>query len=250
MKRARAFTLVELLVAMAVSMVLIAALLGLLSGTLSMWERGRGTMTSFSSARFLLERISDECTGVMVRAGGMEFAENLEADAFTAGATQPVGGISESLFAVTPYLNHQAGDLCVIAYRHNRGAATLERAFVPSADAWGAGGGGRYRSSGYAALEWRTVARGIIEFEIRAFTESEVNASAATPALAGWASENATRTEHYGKRPARIVVRLVMADDKTLSRLSGIAPGDPKYTEFVRRNAREFVSEVDLPPAT
>lgn len=243
------FTLTELLVAMAVSMILIAALLGLLSNTLSVWERGRGTMVSFSSARFLLERISDECTGAVVRSGAVEFVENLQGTAFTSNSSQPVDRVSENVFLVTPYLNHQAGDLCVIAYRHNRSAATLERAFVPSADAWAVGGASRYRAAGYAALEWRPVARGVVEFEIRSFTESEVNTAAAVPAEAGWQSENATRTEQHGKRPARLVVRLMMVDDKTLSRLSGSQPGDSRYTEFMRRHAREFTSEVDLPPA-
>lgn len=241
MKKTRAFTLVELLLALAITSILVVLLVSVVSATLGAWQQGRNRIGTFSIARQHLSRIGDEIIGAVAATGRVEFVEN---DARLAGGTPADPEKSENVFFVAPYPNSGAGDLCVIAYRHNATAYTLERAFKDSAAAWAAGSVNRFKILGYnGALEWRKVADGVVEFELRSYSQSDLDTN--TTPLPSWNS--ASSGTMAGKTPRRVVLRLKTVDDKTLARLAALSPGSPAYTQVLLQSARDFTADVNLP---
>src|SRR5436190_656089 len=117
-KRARGFTLLEMLVAMAITTILVVLLVNVVSVALAIWEQGRNQIDTFANARQVLGRIADEISGAVAAPAAREvdFVENLST---IQGTTAPVPKLSENVFFVAPYPNVMSGDLCVIAYRHN-----------------------------------------------------------------------------------------------------------------------------------
>ena len=241
-RRFQGFTLVELLLAVAITSVLVMLLVSVVSAALNVWEQGRNQIDTLANARQVLGRIADELKGAIASAAPnqIEFSENVPG--FGAFQDQT----SENLFFVAPYPNTAAGDLCVIAYRHNTVTHELERAFVDSQSAWT--GAPKYQSSGYANLQWRPIAQGVLEFEIQSYSQSDLDTSASpTPVPASWASTGAAPM--LGNTPRQVVIRIKVVDEKALARLAGLSPGNAVYDRVVTHSAREFTATVMLSAA-
>jgi len=232
------FTLVELLVALAITSVLVLLLGNIVSAALKVWQQGRNRLDTFSNARFILSRIGDEISGAIAQSGRVQFVEDYP---FSPGpsATTP---IAENVFFVAPYPNQQAGDLCAIAYALDTNTHQLQRAFKDSDQAWTIGATNRYRAQGYAnAMEWRTVANGVLEFEIQSYSQADIDSPSPTPApRSAWDSEAAS-----GSLPKRITLRLKIVDDKTAIALGTLTPGSA-FDRLVQEKAREFLYDITL----
>jgi prepilin-type N-terminal cleavage/methylation domain-containing protein len=237
-KRYAGFTLVELLVALAITSVLVLLLGNVVSAALKVWEQGRNRLDTFSNARFILGRIGDEISGAIAQSGRVQFVEDYP---FSPGpsATTPT---AENVFFVAPYPNQQGGDLCVIAYALDTNTHQLRRAFKDSEQAWTIGATNRYHAQGYAnAMEWRTVANGVLEFEVQSYSQADIDTPSPTPVpRSSWDSEAAG-----GNLPKRITLRFKIVDDKTAVALGTLAPG-PAYDRLVQEKAREFLYDVTL----
>jgi prepilin-type N-terminal cleavage/methylation domain-containing protein len=158
MRRDQGFSLAELLIALAVTAILIVLLGNIVSATLTAWQQGRNRLDTFSNARQIIGRIADELSAAIALRDRIEFVEN----SGSLGGAPPTPKTSETVFFVAPYPNSGSGDLCVVAYRHNAAERRLERAFKNSTEAWAPGAATRYRAGGYSsgsnALVWRPVA--------------------------------------------------------------------------------------------
>lgn len=261
MRYNRAFTLVELLVAVALTAGLLGLLMSVISGGLNMWQRGRNQIETFATARQTLNRLADELKGATARGGQIEFSENLTTGEFTVGGPSPTPnpqptpqiGVSENLFFVAPYPNTAAGDLCVIAYRHidtdqsagGTNSHTLQRGLVDSQNAWSSAA--RYRSSGYSTVDWRTIARGVLEFEVKAYSQTDLDTNATPSPWPSWNSEGVT-TGMAGNTPRRIVVRMKVIDEKALARLNALPATGVARDRVIAQSVREFTADVSLPP--
>jgi prepilin-type N-terminal cleavage/methylation domain-containing protein len=244
MKRNRAFTIVELLVALAITSLLVVLLVNVVTAALNVWQQGRNQIDTFANARQTLGRIADEIKGAVAAPNRIEFSENLLA---LQGNGTTNAGTSENVFFVAPYPNSGAGDLCVIAYRHNGDTHELQRAFIDSQSAWSAGSS-RYQSSGYANYTWRTIATGVLEFEIQSYSQQDLDT--ASPAPPSWNSITGSPAEPtmLGNAPRRIVIRVKVVDDRTETKLVGLSAGNATYDRLITRAAREFTTDVVLPP--
>jgi prepilin-type N-terminal cleavage/methylation domain-containing protein len=251
--RARAFTLVEMLVALAITSLLVILLVNVVSAALAVWEQGRNQIDTFANARQVLGRIADEIIGTIAAPSPnqVEFSENLPA----LGSFQ--SGTSENIFFVAPYPNTGAGDLCVIAYRHNSATHELQRAFLNSQNAWSIGSP-RYQGGGYnfqdpnnkwpdGSVQWRTLAAGVLEFEIQSYSQQDLDAASPTPTPAQWNSISGS-SSMVGNTPRQVVIRIKVVDDRTLVKLTGLIPGNATYDRLVNRAARQFTASVLLPP--
>jgi len=250
MKRSRGFTLVELLVALAITTVLVVLLVNVVSAALNIWEQGRNQIDTFASARQTLGRIVDEIQGAIAAPSPqpIEFSENLTS---IQGSTAPVAATSENVFFIAPYPNSQSGDLCVIAYRHNNDTHTLERGFIDSQAAWSSAAATRYQSALYpnsnTNWQWRVVANGVLEFEIQSYSQTDLDTASSTPSPSPWDSLNGSPAM-VGNTPRRVLIRIKVVDDRTLTKLSGLFPGNATYDRLVAKAAREFTASVLLPP--
>lgn len=261
--RVNAFTLVELLLALAITSILIVLLVNVVSAALNVWEQGRNQIDTFAVARQTLGRIADEIKGTSAATNQVEFSENLTVTPFVTGGPSPAPNPqptpqltkSENIFFVTSYPNSTAGDLCVIAYRHididqnpqPNNSHTLQRAFLNSQSAWNGGAVTRYRSNGYTSLDWRTVARGVLEFEIQSYSQQDLdNATSPSPTPADWNSVSGASTM-LGNTPREVVVRMKVIDDRALAKVTGLSPGNAVYDRIVNRAAREFTASIMLP---
>lgn len=245
-----AFTLVELLVALAISSILIVLLFNVVTAALNVWEQGRNQIDTLANARQALGRIADEIKGAIASPvpNQIEFSENV---ATLQGTTLPQQQTSENVFFVAPYPNSAAGDLCVIAYRHNADTHELQRTFLHSQNAWN--GAPRYRVVGYAILQsppqWRTIARGVLEFEIQSYAQADLDSSVSpSPTPADWNSVSASGAM-IGNTPREVVIRMRVIDEKALARITGLSAGDAVYDRTVNRSAREFTASVTMPAA-
>lgn len=244
--RQRGFTLVELLVAVAITSGLVVLLMSVVSGTLNIWQRGLNQVDTFSNARQVLTRIADEIQGATAATGQIEFSENLSA---LQGTTAPVAGLSENVFFVAPYPNSAAGDLCIVAYRLNSDTHELQRAFIKSDDAWNVitPGSNRYRSAGVSAgvytPGWRTIAQGVLEFEVISFAQSDLDNNA-TPNQT-WNSETGG-SYMLGNVPRRAILRIRVIDDKALARLNALPASGAAHDLVLAQSARQFSTEVTL----
>lgn len=240
-KPTRGFTLVELLLALAITSILVILLVNVVAAALSVWEQGRNQIDTYASARQVLGRIADEIKGATASPTPLqvEFSENLT----SLGTFQ--AGTSENVFFVTPYPNSRSGDLCVLAYRHNNGTHTLERGFVDSQTAWT--GAPKYQASGYANLQWRTVASGVLEFEVLSYSQQDLDSIASPSPRPDWSSLSGGSTM-IGNTPRQVVIRIKIIDDRTLVKLAGLSAGNATYDRLVNRAAQEFTASVTLPP--
>jgi prepilin-type N-terminal cleavage/methylation domain-containing protein len=246
-KPTRAFTLLELLLAMAITSILVVLLVNVVSATLSVWAQGRNRIDTFSSARQILDRIADEIKGARATPNQIEFSENVT---FTEGPTF-VANTSENIFFVAPYPNISAGDLCVIAYRHNATTHELQRAFKDSQAAWLPSAATRYRMAGYGftASDWRTIASGVLEFEIQSYSQQDLDSGVSpspTPADT-WSSVSGIPIM-TGNTPREVRLRIKVFDDRTLARLNVLPPGSSTYNQLVNSAAREFTADIMLLP--
>jgi len=244
-KRPHAFTLVELLVALAITSILVVLLANVVSATLSAWQQGRNRLDTFSNARQLIGRIQDEITAAVASKDQVQFVENATELNGTASATAKT---SENVFFVAPYPNSGSGDLCVIAYRHDSTRHRLERRFKESSAAWNVPAAGRYKVGSYpdpSPTEWRSVADGVMEFEIRSYSQDDLDKDR-SPADA-WNSAEVGNSAMEGKTPRRVVLRLKVVDDRTLVRVASMAPNSTAYNEALTRGARELFADFSLP---
>jgi prepilin-type N-terminal cleavage/methylation domain-containing protein len=247
MKRpSRGFTLVELLVSLAISVVLILLLVTVVSAALSAWQQGHNQIDTFANARQALGRIADEIKGAIASAAPLqiEFSENVAVLA----TTLPQQGTSENVFFVAPYPNSAAGDLCVIAYRHDSSSRELQRTFLHSQTAWD--GAPKYQAAGYAILQsppqWRTVAKGVLEFEIQSYSQADLDSAVSpSPTPADWKSITGTAAM-LGNTPREVVIRMKVVDDKTLPKLGALSAGTAVYDRLINRAARQFTANVQL----
>src|SRR5437773_3503617 len=80
MRRWSAFTMVELLVALAITVILVLLLTSVVAATLSAWTQGRNRLDTYSNARQILGRLSDELKGAVanpaVSGSQIQFVEN------------------------------------------------------------------------------------------------------------------------------------------------------------------------------
>ena len=244
-RRSPGFTLLELLVALAITSVLVILLVSVVSAALNVWEQGRNRIDTFANSRQVLGRLCDEIKGATAKSGQLEFAENLTSGPFTTGGTAPVARTSENIFFVASYPNIGTGDLCVIAYRHKTTTKTLERAFVESEAAWNASPGPRYTAAGYGAgsLKWKAVVERVLEFEVRSYSQGNLDNNQVPPDT--WNS-GGTDVAMTGNTPRYVVVRLKVVNDKTLPRLNALTPGSTPFNTLVNSTAREFMADVSL----
>jgi type II secretory pathway pseudopilin PulG len=247
MKRSHAFTLAELLVALAITVILVLLLTSVVAATLGAWTQGRNRLDTYSNARQLLGRLSDELRGAAANpamsGSQIQFVENVGFGAVPA----PTPGTAESVFFVAPYPNLGAGDLCNIAYSLDSTTRELKRAFRSSDQVWADGTGNRYQASGhtYIASEWHVIAAGVLQFELQCFSQSNLDNN--QPAAVTWDSESSD-VNMIGKAPRRIVVRLQMVDDRAATQLAGLTVGSASYNLIVQRSARQFTADISLPP--
>jgi prepilin-type N-terminal cleavage/methylation domain-containing protein len=248
-KRTRAFTLIEMLVALAITSVLVILLVNVVAAALAVWEQGRNQIDTFVNARQVLGRIADEISGGIAAPSPrvVEFSENLPS---IRGTTAPATTTSENVFFVAPYPNVSSGDLCIISYRHNADTRTLERGFIESQLAWKNGNATRYQSSAYSSSDWqwRVIANGVLEFEIQSYSQQDLddNASPSPTPIASWSSTTSTPP---GNAPRQIIIRIKVVDDRTLVKLAGLSPGNATYDRLVNRAARQFTASAMLPPS-
>jgi prepilin-type N-terminal cleavage/methylation domain-containing protein len=259
-QRTRAFTLVEMLVALAITSVLVVLLVNVVSAALAVWEQGRNQIDTFANARQVLARIGDEISGAIASSSprAVDFSENLTSIVAPSG-TSPIPTKSENVFFVAPYPNVDSGDLCVIAYRHNNVAPyKLERGFIEShaactgkTAASSTPSPTRYQSSLYpnsnTAWQWRTIATGVLEFEIQSYSQADLD-STASPSPAPTASWSSTSSSPVGNTPREVIIRIKVVDDRTLVKLNSVAIGSATYNRLVNRAARQFTASVMLPP--
>lgn len=241
--RVTGFTLLELLLALAISSILIVLLVNVVAAALNVWEQGRNQIDTFANSRQALGRIVDEIKGAVASPAPnqVEFSENLAA---LQGSNSPQPTTSENIFFVAPYPNSASGDLCAIAYRLNTDTHELQRAFVDSQTAW-TSGAPKYQVAGYANLQWRTVAAGVLEFEIQSYSQADLDQSPTPTPAASWNSISGGSVM-VGNIPRQVVIRIKVVDDRTLAKLVGLAPGNPIYDRLVNRAARGFTSSVML----
>jgi hypothetical protein len=247
-KQLRAFTLMEMLLALATTSVLVILLVNVVAAALTIWEQGRNQIDTLANARQILGRITDEISGAIAAPAPrvVEFSENLTS---IQGPTAPVPVTSENVFFVAPYPNINSGDLCIIGYRHNANTRTLERGFIDSQVAWKNGNASRYQSSIYSSADWqwRTIANGILEFEIQSYSQTDLDSASPTPTpIASWTS---TSSSPVGNAPRQIIIRIKVVDDRTLVKLTGLSMGNAIYDRLVSRAARQFTASVLLPAA-
>jgi type II secretory pathway component PulJ len=247
-KQLRAFTLMEMLLALAITSVLVILLVNVVAATLTVWEQGRNQVDTLANARQVLGRIADEISGAIAAPAPqvVEFSENLTS---IQGNTAPVPVTSENVFFVAPYPNINSGDLCIIGYRHNANTRTVERGFIDSQVAWKNGNANKYQSPFYSSADWqwRTIANGILEFEIQSYSQTDLDSASPTPTpIASWTS---TTSSPVGNAPRQIIIRIKVVDDRALFKLTGLSPGNATYDRLVSRAARQFTASVLLPPA-
>ena len=235
--RRAAFTLVEILVATAISSTILLAIFALLGSSLTLFNRTSHAIGQSADARFALERISADLSGIVITSGTIQCVEN-HPSLYSGIPSYNAADKNGSLFFVTPSLNAGAGDLCVVAYRLNRRSLALERAMVDSASAWS--NSPKYLASGYPSLDWEPVAGNAVEFEIHLFTylEASLPELPATPSVANWDSE-------ADGRPALASVNISFIDPPTASRIreeGGLGVSDSPITAPVI-----FTRIIDLP---
>lgn len=237
MKRICGFSLVELLIAVAITSILVVLLTSAVSAGLGVWQQGRGRIDVSSSTRQVLQRITDELTGAIAATGKAQFLEN---SAAFRGSADAVPERAENVFFIAPLPNTQNGDLCVVAYRLNDDTHELQRGFADSQHSWAAGGNPRYMAASYSnsGLNWRTVATGVIEFELRAYSQQDLDTNA--PPAPTWNSETT------GSAPRRVKVRLRAVDEAALARLRQLPTSSPGYARTLQQSAREFSADVAL----
>ena len=149
MRRSAAFTLVELLVALAITVILVLLLTSVVAATLGAWNEGRNRLDTYSNARQILGRLGDELKGAIanpaVSGSQIQFVENIGLGA----VPSPTPGMTENVFFVAPYANLGAGDLCTIAYALDPTTHELKRAFRSSDQVWADTVDSRYQAAGH-----------------------------------------------------------------------------------------------------
>ena len=244
MKKGAGFTLVELLVGLAITVLLLLILTSIVASTLGAWTQGRNRLDTYSTARQTLGRMTDELKAAIASAnmsgGTIQFVENSNLGAVPA----PTPTSAENVFFVARHPNLGGGDLCTLAYALDSTTHQLKRAFRGSDQVWADGAGNRYRAAGYtySASDWHVVAAGVIQFELQSYSQNDLDNNL-TPA-ASWDSQSTTDTNMTGKTPRRIRIRLQVIDDRSATQLSGMTEGSTPYNAILSRSGRQFFSDL------
>lgn|GEM_PF-6258553 len=245
MKRHDGFTLVELLVALAITVLLVVILTSVVASTLGAWTQGRNRLDTYSTARQTLGRMTDELKGAIASSnmsgGTIQFVENASLSAVPA----PTPGTAENVFFVAHHPNLGGGDLCAIAYSLDSTTHQLKRAFRSSDQVWADGAGNRYHAAGhtYLASDWHVIATGVMQFELQCYSQNDLDTNVDPPAPT-WDSESTTDSNMTGKLPRRIRIRLQVVDGRAVAQLSGLTEGSVPYNAILLRSARQFFSDL------
>jgi len=112
-----------------------------------------------------------------------------------------------------------------------------------------------YKSGGYnfqgasnkwpdGSTQWRTVAQGILEFEIQSYSQAALDSASPTPAPVDWDSTGGAPMT--GNTPREVIIRMKVVDDRALAKMAGLSSGNAVYDRTVKRSAREFTASVML----
>lgn len=150
-RRPAAFTIVELLVASAITLVIAGLILGLITNSLGNWNRSHGALTTESQAHAILDRLTQDLQGAIYRDDGrVWFAVTVQAEASVSGqwinGTKPadasldpaaalltdarfgVAGVWLRFFTTAPGADYHLGDPAApvaVAYQIIRRTPTL-----------------------------------------------------------------------------------------------------------------------------
>lgn len=103
--QSRAFTLAELLIAVAVTTVIVVLLMQVFSATSRHWRVSDEHVDTFRDARAALQMINRDLSRA-----------NLNGDAAMLRLSDPAGAFAKEAFAVTPIPNNGKSDLCAVGY--------------------------------------------------------------------------------------------------------------------------------------
>lgn len=214
------FSLVELLTATGLAGLVFVVLMGLLDGSLRIYQSGSGSLQSYSEGRYALGRMSQEL-------GAAVILTNTDADQ---GPGQPLPqGMGVALVQDHPSLgnlpgvvfvqqrrNSGSGDLIATAYRHDPVRFVIERAEISSDALWG-NRDFALESLAAADWDWRPLCQGVISFDLAFFSSNELSSAAPEPGQAVWNSRN------HG-RPALGRLTLQLLDSTSAALLSEVGP--------------------------
>lgn len=113
---ARAFTLIEVLVASAVMVILVGIVVYITSTVMSSWNRSSGKLSANAEARLALEIIAQDLEMAILRNNGQQWLRVEESADLSGSPFSASNSVILKLFA--PALNRQSGDgICAIAYK-------------------------------------------------------------------------------------------------------------------------------------
>ena len=245
------FSLVELLTASALAGVVFIVLLGLLDGSLRLWQSGSGHLQAYGEARYALNRAADDISAAVIREGTGELQQaDPQPPLPGAGGGQVVQDVigqplpqpgKSALVQNHPALegmpgvvfvqrrrNPGAGDLVLTAYRHHPDLLLLQRAEIDSTTVWD--NNRDYASGDLGTLDWdwRPLCTGVTGFDLRFFTANDVLEGGEQPD----ASQPVWDSRQHG-RPAQGRLRLDVVDTATLTQLLELGPESPRGQQLI-----------------
>lgn len=114
-RRAPGFTLVELLVAFAISMLLLVALAGVISQTMSTSRKARNSLEAYNSAAAAMDLLANDLESLAARGQPFEFLQTVKED--VAGAADVTRLFMVSLSTQDNLASAGAGQMHAICYR-------------------------------------------------------------------------------------------------------------------------------------
>ncbi|MEJ6733936.1 MAG: prepilin-type N-terminal cleavage/methylation domain-containing protein [Opitutaceae bacterium] len=223
----RAFTLVELLVAVGITAVLAAVLLSLVTSTLTLWERSASALAMDNQATLVLDRLARDLESAVVR-------ENL-GDTWIEHAVGDRGTTQLRLFS---QLTNTSGEV-------NDPATIREVTYQLTT----AGESGRlYRlegtaiaalTSGYAWQVWPTqpadeflLSEGMRQLDLKFYVDQTTEIT--SPSLTNW--------------PAFVRAELVLLSPDGVARLNAVAAGqsDELIDQIIDQTSRRFVQWIEM----
>lgn len=247
--------------ATALAGVVFLVLMGLLDGSLRLWQSGSGSMQAYSEARYALSRASDEISAAVIHHGRGDLQQAADAPVLPGQsgqvATDPVGepipqaghaamvqnhpaldGMPGVVF-VQRRRNAGAGDLVLTAYRHHPDLLLLERAEIDSATVWD--NGRDYATGDLSGLDWdwRPLCTGVTSFDLTFFTSNDVLESAGPPTASHpvWDSR-----QH--DRPVQGRLRLEVVDTATLGLLLEFGRDSTRGRRLIEDKAIPLVRDM------
>ncbi len=114
MRNSRAFTLVELLVAMSVTSLLVVAMLRLFMDETSLWQKYDQKLDTFREARAAMQMMAKDFSGLRPAASAPTDFPMLALIAHP--DTQPEDLVNEEIYGLPALRNQGANDLCAVGY--------------------------------------------------------------------------------------------------------------------------------------